>query len=194
MDTLASLDGSITRWNLLEHPFYRAWSDGTLPIEKLQRYAGEYGSFIKTIAQNWRGAGEQEIAAEEDTHFTMWQDFSRSIGGQAVAASLPETQVLVSLSASASADRAMALGSLYAFEAQQPRTAVSKLDGLRQHYAHVAADDTYFRVHMNDDVEPALLRSEIANLSPADQSRASDACEETCAALWNALSAIEQAS
>jgi pyrroloquinoline-quinone synthase len=85
---------------------------------------------------------------------------------------------------------AAALGALYAFEAQQPGTASSKLQGLRDHYSHWHADETYFNIHQSDFEEPALLEEKINFLSPEETLVATEACKETCQLLWNALSGI----
>lgn len=190
----ASLDASISRWNLLTHPFYRAWSEGTLPVTKLQRYAAEYGGFINTIAANWRTAGEEVIANEEETHFAMWNDFAHTLGAPEIQATLPETKALVERSRTAAALPATALSALYAFEAQQPHTTASKHEGLHRFYPHLSIDDTYFRVHMNEDHEAAILLRKMEALPLAAQETALVACEAMSQALWDALSGIDATS
>ena len=75
-----SFYSSIEKWNLLNHPFYRAWNNGSLPAEKLKQYAAEYGAFISTISHGWSAAGEPMIAAEESEHFEIWKKFAHSLG------------------------------------------------------------------------------------------------------------------
>ena len=48
-----ALDRDVLARNLLEHPFYRAWSAGTLPAEALAAYAREYGEDPPDIT-GWR--------------------------------------------------------------------------------------------------------------------------------------------
>ena len=38
----ASLDALTTQMNLLDHPFYREWTAGTLPLQRLRNYAQQY--------------------------------------------------------------------------------------------------------------------------------------------------------
>lgn len=49
---LEMLDSIIEQHHLLKHPFYRAWTEGSLPRESLQVYAEQYyqhvRSFLKT--------------------------------------------------------------------------------------------------------------------------------------------------
>jgi pyrroloquinoline-quinone synthase len=39
---LATVDSMIAERSLLKHPFYQAWTAGTLSRERLQNYAVEY--------------------------------------------------------------------------------------------------------------------------------------------------------
>jgi pyrroloquinoline-quinone synthase len=191
MDNLqVQLNDIINRWNLLNHPFYRAWSEGTLPAEKLKTYAGEYGAFINCIPAQWRTVGNDAIAAEEQMHFGLWQDFAKSLGVPVIKSTVPEVIHLVDLSNHYSNTKATALGALYAFEAQQPHTTTSKQDGLKKFYSNIGADDRYFIIHMDDDHEVEILYNKIQQLSPADQQKALDACENACHALWDALTGI----
>ena len=48
MNTKKRFDTILEKWDLLKHPFYQAWSAGTLPVEALKVYASEYGAFINT--------------------------------------------------------------------------------------------------------------------------------------------------
>jgi pyrroloquinoline-quinone synthase len=188
-----SFSETFKQYNLLQHPFYLAWNEGTLTRGQLALYAAEYGSFIKLISKGWQQTGEQEIAQEEIEHFELWQHFAGSIGSTSIAANLPSVKQLVSTTESNYTSYAGALGALYAFEAQQPATATSKLEGLRKHYSSWNADETYFKVHENDLHEPAMLEAKINMLNESDKAIAESACASTCKALWDALSGIMEA-
>ena len=71
-----------------------------------------------------------------------------------------------------------ALGALYSFEVQQPTTASSKLDGLREHYAGTVDADAqqYFVEHAVETDEPAMLAARIDALSDGEFARAKTAC------------------
>lgn len=188
----ARCDEIIAGHRLLEHPFYRAWSAGTLPVPALRDYAGEYGAFIRTIARGWDAAGEPAIARIEDGHARVWErTFAAELGTEVAAPRIEAVDALVSASRALFAERATALGALYAFEAQQPLTAQSKLDGLRAHYDELPARcGEYFRLHCDDYDEPALLAGAMGTLSPAEQERAVAACERMSRALYAALTGI----
>jgi pyrroloquinoline-quinone synthase len=184
---------TLKQHNLLQHPFYLAWNEGKLTRGQLALYAGEYGSFISLISQGWEQTGEQAIAEEEIEHYALWKNFAVSVGADRIGANLASAKQLVSTTESCYSTYAGALGALYAFEAQQPATASSKLDGLRKHYSHWKADETYFKVHENDLAEPAMLEEKISLLSENDQAIAQSACASTCKALWDALTGIMEA-
>ena len=185
-------DAEVARHSLLQHPFYVAWSMGTLPVPALKSYASEYGAFIAKISQGWLAAGEQEIARIEEEHHRVWeQSFAASLDTSIAAPQVKEAADLVALAGEMFGEYATALGALYAFEAQQPFTAQSKLKGLGEHYAQLperCAD--YFRMHAADYDEPALLSAKIDALDPIERQRALEACERMSQALYRALSGI----
>src|ERR1700690_782093 len=182
-------DAIVARYDLNEHPFYRAWRAGTLPISKLGAYASEYAPFIDAIEDGWRSLGEHEHAAAEQEHAQLWGRFRDALG-PATESSCPEAQALVATTRQAFGDPVESLGALYAFECQQPSTARSKLDGLRAHYAVAEEATAYFRTHADDYGEREHLRCLAARLTPSDYARARGACERTCQAMWTALDGI----
>ena len=181
------LDESISRWNLLESRFYQAWSEGCLPRESLAKYAHEYGAFISLIPQGWASHGDEKTAAEEKLHVELWRDFARHLGVDIGSATTPAVQDLVTTAGALFSEATTSLGALYAFEAQQPHTAASKLLGLENHYNLAGKSCEYFVVHAQDEYEPALLRRRIEALPTGEQTRAVRACEEMCRALRKAL-------
>lgn len=184
------LDAVIQKWSLLDHPFYRAWTMGTLPTDHLKLYSSEYASFIGMVAKGWEACGNAEIAEEEVEHYDLWKDFAKSLGHNEVNTTVSEVSDLVAACEKNYENKVTALGALYAFEKQQPATAKSKLEGLRTHYSGLNADETYFIVHENDIEEPALLMDYMNELNTADQDKALAACEEICEKVYNALTGI----
>ena len=120
------LDESISRWNLLESRFYQAWSEGCLPQEALARYANEYGAFISLIPRGWASHGDSAIAAEEREHVELWRCFAEALGVDIGEAKTPAVRELVETADALFSDPTTSLGALYAFEAQQPRTAATR--------------------------------------------------------------------
>jgi len=186
------LDQIVADHSLLRHPFYVAWSMGELPVAALKDYAREYGAFVATISDGWRAAGNEAVAAVEEHHALVWDStFADSLGTAITEPQVEEVAALVALAGEMFSDPVTALGALYAFESQQPFTAQSKLEGLRQHYTELpAAAREYFRLHEADYGEPAILAHRINALEPADGARAEDACRRMSQALYQALTGI----
>jgi pyrroloquinoline-quinone synthase len=178
------------QYNLLQHPFYLAWNEGKLTKEQMAIYASEYSSFIQLISKGWQVVGEQAIAKEEEEHYELWKNFADSLATKNMGATISQVSQLVDSVKNSFGSYASALGTLYAFEAQQPATASSKLEGLKKHYSQWQADETYFNIHQSDFEEPALLEEKIRALSKEEKLLAALACEETCSLLWNALTGI----
>ena len=188
------LDAVLEKWNLLQHPFYQAWSAGTLPVEALQVYAREYGDFIATLPRAWETLNDAETADEERDHANLWTDFTAALGGFTSPASLPQTLSLVRASDALFASRASALGALYAFEAQQPATAKSKLDGLKTHYQLPQGVEPYFEAHSANWHESEKILRQIVSLPADEQADALAACEQMASSLWHALTGIHEAT
>src|SRR5580658_1597795 len=92
--TLESLDALIEKHHLLKHPFYRAWTEGTLSKESLQLYAEQYYQHVRSFPDNLkelagRAQGplaklvEENLAEELEpsaTHPMLWRQFAQSLG------------------------------------------------------------------------------------------------------------------
>lgn len=186
-----TLDEIVASFDLNQHPFYQDWRAGTLPVEKLGRYAAEYAAFVDTIDEGWETLGFEHYAVEEREHEELWAQFSKALGIESSRDLLPQTDVLVTAARKLMSTSPEAIGALYAFEAQQPRTSRSKLDGLIEHYPNVSeAGREYFRIHADDVVEAQALRGRFDTLSESDQLRAKAACAVVCSAMWTALDGV----
>jgi pyrroloquinoline-quinone synthase len=190
MNIKNQLEPVLEKWNLLKHPFYQAWSAGTLPVDALKVYASEYGAFIGTLSEGWTTLNDAETAHEEQEHAEMWQDFASALGAKVAAPQISETKSLVATAQALFASPAAALGAMYAFEAQQPATAQSKLDGLKTHYKLPAEVEPYFEVHSANWHESEKLLAALDKLPASEQAEARAACEQMAESLWNALSGI----
>lgn len=190
MEFTKQLDTAVAKWNLLNSPFYQAWSAGTLPIGALKAYAEEYGAFISLMPLGWEIQEDEHTAEEEIEHTELWEKFAGSLGTKITEANIPAVRELIATTRDLFKTVPEALGALYAFEVQQPATAQSKLEGLREHYSLSTDCEPYFEVHSKNHHEAEKLTERIAKLSAADQARALKACEVMSKALWNALDGI----
>lgn len=185
------LDAIVRQFDLNQHPFYAEWRAGTLPVERLAEYADEWAPFIGIVDAGWERIGYPDYAAEERQHDELWQRFRAALGAQGAMAR-PQSKTLLAVGENAFASVPEALGALYSFEVQQPATATSKLDGLREHYAGVVDEEgqRYWVEHAVETDEPALLAERIEQLSDAEFARAKTACAVFSAAAWGALDGV----
>lgn len=192
MTTKQQLDSILEKWDLLQHPFYQAWSAGTLPVEALKVYASEYGTFINTLADGWATLNDAETAHEEEEHAELWEQFATALETKVSTPKITQTTELIHTAKELFDSPASTLGAMYAFEAQQPATAKSKLDGLKTHYSLPAEVEPYFEVHSANWHESEKILDAVEKLSPDEQAQVELACERMAEALWNTLTGIHE--
>lgn len=206
------LDRQVGRWHLLQHPFYQAWTAGTLERGALQLYAAQYYRHVQAFPEYLRALAAraddglrpvvEENLAEElspgHTHPELWRDFASAVGVSGVelnaATSLPATRALVEtyrrLCREGSPVEAVA--ALYVYEAQVPEIAAKKITGLRSFYGvNEPKGLAYFAVHEEADVRHrAAWRCWLAARTEAENRPALAAAERALRALWGALDGV----
>jgi pyrroloquinoline-quinone synthase len=173
-DFIATLDGIIAERSLLKHPFYQAWNQGTLPIEKMREYAKQYfqfeaafPTFLSAIHSHCESPAIRQSVLENlwdeehgpDNHVALWLRFCEGIGvsEEEVRAGMPnaETQALVDgfRSVCYTKSAAEGLAAMYAYESQAPEIARQKTAGLARNYG-ITDERTvsFFKVHQEADV------------------------------------------
>jgi len=212
-----NVEQELARHDLLQHPFYQAWSAGKLTIGDLKFYAQQYfhqvsafPSYLTALHSRLpdgpvrrdllANAFDEECAGTP--HSEMWLRFLEAVGGSGSESSageaLPEVSDLVQTfrKLAAEAPVAAAFGALFAYESQVPRIAAEKERGLRKHYG---ADDracSYFTLHKTADVHHSgVWRKILSALVRQDERNAEQALEgisRAARALWMALDGIER--
>ena len=209
------LDRATQDARLLDHPFYRAWAEGTLTLEDLSFYSTQYWrqveafpGYLETISARLPEGGAKATIVEnlrdevEGDHLGLWLDFAAGVGagrdevraGQPVA----HTAACVEAFGSAMAERSLpfALGMLYAYESQTPGVAATKIEGLRNHYGIDGPALQYFELHGELDVEHSdeLVRAlaEVATNGSA-ASEAEAGAKAGADAIWGLLSGVAEA-
>lgn len=182
------LDRSTAGDRLLDHPFYRAWADGTLTAEDLRFYSAQYWNqveafprYLETLAgrlpeSQARTSVLENLADERDgDHPGLWLRFAAALGADAEAVrSTPaekETLDCIARFESAVRDRSplYALGMIYGYESQTPDVCETKITGLRDFYGVEGSGAEYFELHGRLDVEHAgELAAAIAELSESE--------------------------
>lgn len=173
------LDASIAKYDLLCHPFYRAWAAGELTRNDLREYARQYYHHVEAfpcylaafalrleegdvrravLANMCDEKGVTEKSGKEGVpHSELWLDFAEGMGSRReLTWHMPVAEIRELLryfhrvASEGTAEEALA--AFYAYESQVPRIAKEKERGLREMYS---ADDkacSYFSLHATADV------------------------------------------
>lgn len=216
---LEKIDAAIAEKSLLNHPFYQDWQAGKLSRESLQLYAAQYYRHVEAFPKHLRvlAARADEVLktvvtenlAEEENpagpHPQLWRDFGAALGvsedDMTNTPSLPGTQNVVQVFRDICANRSLpeAVAALYAYEAQVPEIATTKIDGLQRFYSISDAKGTaYFCVHQEaDKAHREAWRNWLAQ--NASSSGISDeqilaSTRNALNALWGALDAVHSGS
>ncbi len=212
-ELLSRLDAAIAEKNLLKHPFYQDWQAGKLSRQALQLYAAQYYRHVEAFPKHLRVLAARtegplrdtvmENLAEEENpaapHPKLWRDFAAAVGvGEddiTCCPALPGTQAVVATFREICGDRtvAEAVAALYAYEAQVPEIAGTKIDGLRKFYGvEKPTALAYFAVHEEaDKAHREAWRNwlnEHSDASSNDEVVAT--ANEALTALWGALDAV----
>lgn len=215
MDPIQTLDARIASRHLLDHPFYRRWTEGTLTREELRDYAGQYfhyamafPTFISAMHAQAEDIAVRQLLLEnlieeergDENHPELWLRFCESLGldRETVKSGTANdaTRTLIATMKSLARDGALheGLAALYAYESQIPAVAKAKIEGLAKNYAISADRDVaFFRVHMDADVvhsetSRGLLRDLCA--TPEKSAAAEQAATRTLDALYGFLDSV----
>lgn len=211
-----AIDSKVAAKAMLSHPFYQAWTDGTLSLDTLRAYARQYFHHVeafpsavsavhsncpdregrRTLAENL--AEEEGLEAGKQDHATLWLMFACGLGEDEASIRSqqlnPETEALIATFRRLSRQSyAAGLGALYAYESQFPGVATAKIEGLVDRYG-IADEEAlrFFQVHATADVEhSAVCRALLDRLPEGERAEAIAAGEELAGALWNFLSGVE---
>jgi pyrroloquinoline-quinone synthase len=207
------IDALVERKHLLKHPFYTAWTEGTLTIEALRGYAGQYYRHVlsfptylsavhtETADLETRQYLLENLIDEErgpENHPELWLRFAEGIGCRRedvrAAAPLPETAACDRTFRDVAAQGpAAGMAALYAYESMVPAVAASKIDGLSRHYG-IGDPETlrFFSVHLEvDERHASVARDLLERTGPADERPvAKRAASDALDALWGLLDGV----
>ena len=213
----SALDARIAKYDLLCHPFYKAWSAGELTREDLREYAQDYyqhvhafpsylaafalrlneGELRRAVLANMR---DEQGGESEPAHSDLWLDFAEGMGanrapfGHESAAEIKQlTGHFARVAEEGTPEEALA--AFYAYESQVPQIAKEKDRGLRERYGANEQTTRYFTLHATADVYHSnVWREQLAKrveANPETAEKALNAAEAAAKALWTALDGIE---
>jgi pyrroloquinoline-quinone synthase len=176
------LEASIAKYDLLCHPFYRAWAAGELTRNDLREYARHYYHHVEAfpcyLAEFALRLDEDEgglrravlanmcdengtagvVGKDSVPHSELWLDFAEGMGARRVdvVLHLPVAEIAELIRyfnrVASEGTTEEVLAVFYAYESQVPRVAKEKKRGLREMYG---ADDKacgYFTLHATADI------------------------------------------
>jgi len=199
------LDSRIAKYDLLCHPFYKAWSAGELTKEDLRAYAQDYYHHVEAFPtylaelavrleeSKLRGAvlanmadekgAPDESGNESREHSDMWLDFAEGMGARRdMTGHTPIAEINGLLAyfhrVAGEGTPEEALSAFYAYESQVPRVAQEKARGLREMYGADEKTCGYFTLHATADVFHAnLWRQQLEKRLKANPESAEKALE-----------------
>jgi len=216
MTWTTQIDDVVSEQHLLKHPFYTAWTEGTLSMEALRGYAAQYYKHVAAFPRYLSAIHSQtpdietrqylleNLNDEErgtDNHPELWLRFAEGIGTMrdAVrgAAALPETTACDETYREIASARGpiAGLAALYAYESMVPSVAKSKIEGLKLHYG-IDDDETlrFFNVHLEVDEWHAEVARKLLDKAPTDEREAAvEAADMTLGALNGLLDGVVKA-
>lgn len=166
----ATFDSLIADFSLLKHPFYQKWSKGELTLEDLQIYAKEYFHLVNRIpgiVERVRVRADEKShplagmieknRIEEQEHVELWKRFAKSLGvsDSELTAHKPSatvTAAVMELEQLADGTFEEGVITMYSLEAELPKIAQTKKDGLCAWY-NLASEDAqiYFDEHLKEE-------------------------------------------
>lgn len=212
MNTLWSdIEAIIEEKSLLKHPFYQAWTAGALTREDLAYYAQQYYAqesrfprYVSAVHSNCPDLKTRQMLLENltheeagaDNHPELWLRFAQSVGaGRAsvlgAAANAGTKTCVAAFDRLSRGSWQTGLAALYAYEAQQPAVAKTKIEGLKSKYGLNSADALgFFSVHESMDAWHSASEKEVLvdqlERDPSLAVEVTAAVSEACDAL-NAL-------
>ena len=210
------LDARIAKYDLLCHPFYKAWSAGELTREDLREYGRDYFHHVEAFPEYLQEFGarveddqlrravvvnrEDELGLDgSPSHADLWLDFVAGMGGERAGADAPVKEIgeLTEWFHSVASEGAPeeSLAAFYAYESQVPRVSTQKVRGLREMYGADEKTCQYFTVHTTADVYHSRIwkhqLTKIVEGNAQAAEKALNASENAAKALWRALDGIE---
>jgi len=208
------LDARIAKYDLLCHPFYKAWAAGSLTRDDLREYAQDYyhhvdafpsylaelgirleeGELRRAVLANLSDekGGEDVFGEPAPAHSELWLDFAQGMGSKRnLHAHKPIKQIreLTAFFHRVATEGAPeeTLAAFYAYESQVPRVAKEKARGLTEMYGADERTTAYFTLHTTADV----YHSQVWRQQLGKQVKAHHECaEKALAAAENAAKAL----
>ena len=197
--------------SLLKHPFYQAWTMGTLTRDDLAYYAQQYFQqearfprYLSAVHSNCPDLETRQVILENmvqeesgpENHPELWLRFAGAVGAERKSVlnakmNAGTRKCVETFDRLSRGNWQAGLAALFAYEVQQPAVAKTKIEGLKSKYGLDSNDALgFFQLHESVDVwhsesEKTILADEIRRdpkLGEEVKASVSEAC--------NALNAL----
>ena len=206
------LNIKLDQYHLLNHPFYKSWTEGKLTREIIKDYAEQYYQHVKAFPRYISATHSicddiekrkillENLQDEENIdgdHPKLWKNFAKAMGAdtnkiEEVKPDWFTKDMIDNFFTQARSSYAEGLASLYTYERQIPEIAETKIQGLKKFYGVNSKEGLeFFEAHKSADViHRAECEKLLDGLSPEEQKKAEKASMLTARYLWNFLSGM----
>jgi len=206
------LNQKLDQYHLLNHPFYKSWTEGKLTREIIKDYAEQYYQHVKAFPRYISATHSlcediqkrqillENLNDEENKdadHPKLWKNFALAIGAdkdkiEEVKADVYTKDLIDNFFKNGRSSYAEGLASLYTYERQIPEIAETKIQGLKKYYSVNSKEGLeFFETHKKADIHHREECEKLLDsLSEEEQGKAEIAALSTAKHLWNFLSGI----
>ncbi len=214
----SDIEAVLEKKSLLKHTFYQAWTAGTLTREDLAYYSQQYYAqearfprYVSAVHSNCPDLKTRQMLLENltheeagaDNHPELWLRFAETVGADRASvlgaqANAGTTKCVETFDRLSRGSWQTGLAALYAYEAQQPAVAKTKIEGLKSKYNLNSANALgFFAAHETMDAwhsasEKQVLVDELAR-NPALGVELKAAVSDACDALNTLLDGVCEA-
>ncbi len=194
----------LVRWfhancrKVLDHPFYRAFREGSVPLEVVRSYFSAYQHVVDAIPDLWQSTQRDErtrpyfylvrdTVAEERLHAELWARLREYLSAE-IRPPTPRVENLLEVLAKARrGGLPAALGALLAIEAQAEEVAREKERAMREFYGVPSEQLEYFRLHFAEDRHLGVQEVLWSLLLEEEWERGRKTAEEVAEAMFHSL-------
>jgi pyrroloquinoline quinone (PQQ) biosynthesis protein C len=186
---------------LLDHPFYRRWSEGGVTVAELRGYAAQYRHFEASLPAHLQAVADaapdaalrqQALRNRDDetaapSHADLFERFAGALDAPADAPSPAMAHLLHTYHSAAHRSAAAGFAALLAYELQAPDVAASKAGGLRRHRILDGAPLEFWDLHARVDADHAAWALQALAESGAAEAEVVAAAGAAAEAWWSFL-------
>jgi pyrroloquinoline-quinone synthase len=202
-NVISAFDRALSGRRLLEHPYYQRWQDGSLTVDDLRAYAGQYRHIERCLPDVLDSAlvaletGPARSLVEENlrdelyrprAHVELFESFAVAVGAAHEAPCNEATRDVVALYEEAAALGSIAaLSAVGAYEVQAAEIATTKCQSLRTHYGLSAEGTEFWDVHADLEQDHASWTMEALSMLDAPPATVNEFAVRSANAWWTFL-------